>query len=304
MSIPRIQIAAYCFLCLVWGSTWLAIRFVVRDVPPFRAAAIRFLVAAVILLVWGMLRRAPLPASREQWNATVVLSFTMMAVPYGLLFWAEQFINSSTAAVMYSAMPLLVSLLTLLITRRPVPRSAVFAMLVAFGGLLTLFYSDLVASRRTMVGGLAVLVAMLSNSWSTVYAKKRMHDVDPVVSTGLQLAIGSVALFWATWALESRSRSVWTRPAVLAMVFLITFGSAGALAVYYWLLKQMQPYQISTTNLVVPVIAVLEGSLIGGERIPLLMLAAMVVVLGAVAAVLLAESRGGAAVTIRSEAVE
>ena len=304
MSIPRIQIAAYCFLCVVWGSTWLAIRYVVRDVPPFRAAAIRFLAAAAILLVWGLLRRARLPSPGAQWNATLLLSFTMMAIPYGLLFWAEQFVNSSTAAVLYSAMPLLVSLLTLLMMHRPVPRSAVFAMLVAFGGLLTLFFSDLVASRRALAGGLAVLAAMASNAWSAVYAKKRLHDVDPVVSTGLQLAIGSAALFWAAWALESRSKSVWTRPAVLAMVFLFPFGAAGAFAVYYWLLKQMQPYQISTINLVVPVIAVLEGSAIGGERIPLLMVAAMIVVLSAVGAVLLAESRDAAAVTIQSEAVE
>ncbi|MBZ5521451.1 MAG: EamA family transporter [Acidobacteriia bacterium] len=300
-SLSRIHILAYCFLCLVWGSTWLAIRIVVQDVPPFKAAAVRFVAAAVILMVWAAFCRAPMPKPGPQWNATVVLSFTMMALPYGLLFWAEQFVNSSTTAVLYSALPLTVSLLTPLMTGGRVPRRAVFCMLVAFGGLLMLFYTDLAASRRSLAGGLCVLVAVLSSSWSSVYAKKRLHDVDPVVSTGLQLALGSVALLWATWALESHARTVWTRPAVLAMVFLITFGSAGAFAVYYWLLKHIHAYQISTISLVVPVIAVLEGSLIRGEHVPLLMVVAMLVVLGAVGTVLQADARTSEILSIQSE---
>lgn len=288
-SLSRIHLVAYCFICLIWGSTWLAIRFVVQDVPPFKAAALRFLAAAVILAIWAMLRRAPMPKPGAQWNATVVLAFTMMALPYGLLFWAEQYVNSSTAAVLYSALPLTVSLLTPLMTGAKVPRQAVFSMLVAFGGLLTIFSTELTASRRSLTGGLGVLVAMLSSAWSSVYARKRLRDVDPVASTGLQFGLGAIPLFWATWALESRSHTVWTKPAVLAMIFLIILGSAGAFAVYYWLLKHIHAWQISTISLIVPVIAVLEGSLIGGERVPLLMMVAMLVVLSAVGMALRAE---------------
>jgi drug/metabolite transporter (DMT)-like permease len=220
-----------------------------------------------------------------------------------LLFWAEQFVKSSTTAVLFSSLPLTVALLTPLMTGRKVPRRAVFSMLLAFGGLLALFYSELAASRRTLAGGLCVLAAMFSSAWSSVYAKKRLHDVDPVVSTGLQLALGAVALLWATWALESHTRTVWTKPAVLAMVFLITFGSAAAFAVYYWLLKRVHAYQISTISLVVPVIAVLEGALFGGEHVPFLMFVAMLVVLGSVGSVLRAEADGSEILSIASEEI-
>jgi drug/metabolite transporter (DMT)-like permease len=120
-----------------------------------------------------------------------------------------------------------------------------------------------------------------------VYAKHRLHEIDSVVSTGLQLLFGSIALFWGTWALEARSHAVWTRAASSAMVFLVLFGSCAAFVIYYWLLKTMQPYQLATISLITPVIAVLEGALLLREPIPLLMVIAIFVILGSVGSVLL-----------------
>jgi len=214
------------------------------------------------------------------------LSLTIMAIPYGLLFWAEQFVTSGMTAVLFSASPLCVALLTPLLMKRKVPRDAVFAMLVAFGGLLVLFYTGLGGSSRALLGGLAVLGAMLISSWSVVFAKQRLHEVDPVAGTGLQLLFGAVALLWGTWALEAHRHAVWSRSAVMATAFLTLFGSCAAFVVYYWLLKKMQPYQVSTISLVVPVVAVLEGALLLREPVPLPMVIAIAVVLGSVSTVL------------------
>jgi drug/metabolite transporter (DMT)-like permease len=288
-SFGRAQLLGYIALCLIWGSTWLAIRLVVRDVPPFLAAAVRFLVAGALLLGLAFVQKRRWPANGEQWNAIFVLSLTIMAVPYGLLFWAEQHVNSSMTAVLYSAMPLTVALVTPAMMHRKVPRRAVFAMVIAFGGLLTLFYENPSTNRWAIIGGVAVLVSMALSSWSVVYAKARLRDVDSVVATGLQLLLGSVFLFWATWALEAHRHARWTRTALVAMAFLTIFGSAAAFVIYYWLLKKMQPYQLSTISLIVPLIAVLAG-LLDGERISLTMLAAVIVILGAVGSVLRAET--------------
>jgi putative membrane protein PagO len=289
-AFSRTQLFGYIALCLIWGSTWLAIRFAVRDVPPFLAAALRFFVAGILLLGMALVQKRRWPAGAQQWNAIFVLSLTIMALPYALLFWAEQHVTSSMTAVLYSAMPLAVSLVTPAMMHRKVPRRAVFAMVIAFGGLLTLFWTtDLNTNRWAVIGGIAVLVSMALSSWSVVYAKLRLHDVDSVVATGLQLLLGSVVLFWATWALEAHRHAVWSRAALLAMAFLTIFGSAAAFVIYYWLLKKMQPYQLSTISLIVPLIALLEG-LLAGERIPLTMVIAVIVVLGSVRSVLRAET--------------
>jgi drug/metabolite transporter (DMT)-like permease len=289
-TFARIHILGYVALCLIWGSTWLAIRVVVSDVPPLLAAAVRFLVAAVLLLGLAFFQKRSWPKGEVQWTAILVLSITIMAVPYGLLFWAEQYVTSSMTAVLFSAMPLTVALLTPLMTQRAVPRNAVLAMVVAFGGLLILFYTGLSASPRALLGGAAVLAAMTFSSWSVVYAKKRLQQIDSVVATGLQLLFGSVALFWGDWALEARRHAVWTRSSIAATAFLTIFGSCAALVIYYWLLKRMQPYQLATSSLVVPVIAVLEGALFG-EPVPLMMVIVIVIVLASVGAVLRAEAR-------------
>ena len=288
-AFTRGQLLGYIALCLIWGSTWLAIRLVVRDVPPLEAAALRFLAAGTLLTATALAQKRRWPADVPQWNAIFVLSITIMALPYGLLFWAEQHVTSSMTAILYSAMPLAVSLVTPAMLHRKVPRRAVYAMAIAFGGILTLFYENPSTSRLAVIGGVAVLGSMAMSSWSVVYAKLRLHHVDAVVATGLQLLFGSIVLLWGTWALEAHRHAVWTRTAVIAMAFLTIFGSAAAFVIYYWLLKNLQPYQLSTISLITPVIALVEG-LIQGETVPLLMVVAMVVVLGSVWAVLRAET--------------
>ena len=157
---PRLQIKNHIFgyaaLCLIWGSTWLAIRVVVASVPPIEAAAIRFAIAAVLLLLIAVVQKREWPRHHQEWDALIVLGFTIMAVPYGLLFWAEQYVASSMTAVLFSSMPLFVALLTPLMTHAKVPRQAVFSMLVAFGGLLVLVYTGLGNGSRALLGGVAI----------------------------------------------------------------------------------------------------------------------------------------------------
>jgi drug/metabolite transporter (DMT)-like permease len=281
---------AFALCCAIWGSTWLAIRVVVRDIPPFRAAAIRFVIAAAILLVVAILQKAPLPASRREWRAIAILGVTMMALPYGLLFWAEQHITSSITAVLYSSLPLCVALLTPTMTGKPVPRAAIYSMLIAIGGIAILFQVDLRASIRTVLGGTAVLIAVVASAFSSIFAKQETRDVHPVVAVGLQLIIGSAFLATASILMEANEPSHWTRASISALIFLATFGSAIAFAVFYWLLRHMHAYQLSTINLVVPFVAIAEGALILREFITPMMLVAAVVVLGAVGFVLRAES--------------
>lgn len=292
----RLHIFGYIALCAIWGSTWLAVHMVVQDLPPFLAAAARFSAAAIFLLIWVVIRKPAWPRGEREWNAILVLGFSVIAIPYALQFWAQQYVTSSLTAVLFSGTPLTVALLTPLMMHRKVPRQCVQAMLIAFGALLLLLYTDLRFGSRAFWGGVAVLLSMGCSAWSAVYAKLRLRDVNPVVSTAMQLVIGAAGLSWATWALESHRHAVWTKTAVLALLFLSTCGSAVAFAIYYWLLKHMQPYQVSTINMVIPVVAVLEGSLIAHDPVPLMMIVAMVVVLASVAVVLRAEAETEAVV--------
>ena len=288
----------YGVLRLIWGTTWMAIRVLVRDVPPLWSAGVRFVIATAILLLLAALRGSRAPQGFQQWRAVFVLGLTMIAIPYGLLFWAEQFVASSMTAVLYSALPLCVAALTPWMSKHSVPRSAVFGMVVGLGGIAVLFAQGLTATRSTLLGGLGILLAVVSTAFSILFAKRELAAMDPVASTGWQFLVGAVALVAGSLASERGRASEWTPHALLALLFLALVGSAVAFSLYYWLLRHMQPYQISTLSLVVPIVAIIEGAAILEEPIPPLMLAASLVVLGSVAGVLRAQASEPAPITL------
>ena len=288
----------YGVLCLIWGSTWMAIRVLVHDVPPLWSAGVRFVIAAALLLLVAAVRGSKAPQGPRQWRAVSVLGLTMIAIPYGLLFWAEQFVTSSMTAVLYSALPLCVAALTPWMSRHSVPRQAIFSMVLGVGGIGVLFSQGLTASRSTLLGGLAILLAVVSTAFSILFAKRELVAMDPVASTGWQFLVGAVVLVAGSLVTERGRASEWTPHALLALLFLALVGSAVAFALYYWLLRHVQPYQISTISLVIPIVAIIEGAAILQEPIPPLMLAASLVVLGAVAGVLRAQATEPAPITL------
>ena len=285
-KLTRKHYLAYGLICLIWGSTWGAIRLVVRDVPPLRAAAIRFFLAAIILLIVAIARSRVLKLKLREWLALFILGITMMGLPYGLLFWAEFRISSSMTAVLFSTCPLFVALFTPLMSRTSVPRRAIFSMLVGLGGMATLFYTELSLSRYLLLGGGAVIAAVISSSWASVFAKREIGEVNPLLGTAVQFCVGAVALCGLSLVTETGRSSDWKSTSILALAFLTVFGSVITFSLYYWLLRRMQAYQLSTINLVVPVVAMVEGALLLRERLPVLMIAACVLVLVSVAIVL------------------
>jgi drug/metabolite transporter (DMT)-like permease len=292
---------AYALLCLIWGSTWMAIRVVVNDVPPMRAAALRFIIAALILLPFVLVQRRKWPASRHEGQTVGVLGLAMIALPYGLIFWAEQYVSSSLTAVLYASLPLANAVLTPAVLGHSIPPRAFLSLLVAMGGIAYLFNVNLIATRQTFLGGALILIGVVSSAFANVYAKKRAANIDAAVSSALQFVIAGVLLSLAALT-EIDEPASWSVKAVVALVFLSTAGSAVAFAVYYWLLKQIPAHKASTITLVVPFIAILEGALLLQEMVTIHMLAAAIVVLGAVAVVLRAEIEKSAQLGLSREA--
>jgi drug/metabolite transporter (DMT)-like permease len=280
----------FALLCATWSTTWMAIRVLVREVPPFRAAALRFAIAAAVLLVVALARRSRWPQGASEWRVPVVLGVTMMTIPFGTVFWAEQYITSGMTAVLSGTTPLAIALLTPMMLHQHVPRRAVVALVAGFGGIAALFWNGIGLEGRALVGGVSILVSAFSTAWSANFAKRHAHGMSPVVNTGLQLAVGTILLGALSLATESGRASHWNRESLGALAFLAVMGSSVAFAVYYWLLKRMRPYQLSTTAFIVPIGAMVEGALLLDERVTPAMIVAVVVVLGAVAAVLRAES--------------
>jgi len=284
------QFTAYGSLCVLWGSTWIAVRVLVRDVPPFRAAAIRFAIAAAILGVASAGKKLQLPCSPREWRTQIILGIAMMAVPYGSVFWAEQHINASLTALLFASFPLVVAIWNPLLTGQTVPRRALFSILVGFSGTAVLFFKGVPYSTSGRLSAVVVLLGVLSAAWATVFAKREALAISPLVSTGIQMAVAAIVTTVASIGLEGGQDSHWTTASISMLLLLAVFGSAVAFSLYYWLLRDIAAYQLGTIDLIVPLVATTEGAVLLGENIPILMIVAMIVVLGSVLVVIRSES--------------
>jgi drug/metabolite transporter (DMT)-like permease len=263
---------AFAIIYFVWGSTFLAIRVGVHEVPPFLFAAMRFLTAGLVLYGWMVAKGERSPSSR-QWTSVFVLAFLIFVVDYGLLFWAEQRVPSGIAAVMMATIPVFMALSEIIVlrTQRLTVRLAL-ALLIGIGGVAVLMSHSLYLGGAPInhAGAVALLVGSISWSIASVLSRKLPLPSSKVMSSGAQMLVGGVLLALAAAALgEFRNfhPSTVSRGAWYSLLYLIVAGSIIGFTAYVWLIHHESPTKVGTYAYVNPVVAVLVGYLFGGEAL-------------------------------------
>ncbi|HEX4076489.1 MAG TPA: EamA family transporter [Candidatus Acidoferrales bacterium] len=265
---------AFAIIYLVWGSTYLAIRIGVREMPPLLMAAMRFSVAGLVLYLWTIARGEPSPTAR-QWTAASLLAIPLFVVDYGLLFWAERRVPSGIAAVMLATIPAFMAITEIIFlrTQRLTVRLA-FALLIGCGGVVVLMGQSLGLGGASIdrVGALALIVASLSWSVSSTFTRKLPLPPSKAMSSGAQMLAGGVFLTIVAGAFgEFRDfhPAAVSRDAWLALAYLTVAGSIIAYTAYTWLIHHESPTLVGTYAYVNPVVAVLIGFFFGGESLGL-----------------------------------
>jgi drug/metabolite transporter (DMT)-like permease len=265
---------AFAIIYFVWGSTFLAIRVGVHEVPPLLFAAMRFLVAGVVLFLWMIAKGERLPSGR-QWVSVILLAFLIFVVDYGLLFWAEQRVPSGIAAVMMATIPVFIALseIAILGTQRLSIRLAL-ALLIGIGGVVVLMSRSLNLGGAAIdtVGALALIGGSISWSVASVLTRKLPLPTSKVMSSGSQMLAGGVMLTLTAAAFgEFRDfhPAAVSREAWFSLIYLIVFGSIVGFTAYVWLIHHESPTKVGTYAYVNPVVAVVVGYFLGGESLGL-----------------------------------
>ena len=265
-------VLAFSIIYFVWGSTFLAIRVGVREVPPFLLASMRFFVAGVVLFGWMRLQGTPSP-SRREWASASLLALCIFVLDYGLLFWAEQRVPSGIAAVMLATIPVFMALSEILFlrTQRLTFRLAL-ALLVGIGGVLVLVSRSLGLGEAPIdtAGAVALVIAAVSWSIASALNRKLPLPESKGTSSGAQMLVGGILLAVAAAAfgefrgfhIEAVSRGAW-----FALAYLIVAGSIIGFTAYVWLLHHESPTKVGTYAYVNPVVAVIVGYFLGGETV-------------------------------------
>lgn len=261
---------AFAIIYLVWGSTFLAIRVGVREVPPFLLAGMRFVAAGLALYLW-MLAQGERSPSARQWLSVVLLALLIFVGDYGLVFWAEQRVLSGLAAVMLATNALFMALfeITLVGTQRLTLRLAA-ALLIGICGVAVLVSRSLNLGGAPIdkKGAAALIVASLCWSLASALTRKLTLPDSKVMSSGAQMLTGGILLTFVAGALgEFRDfhASAVSREAWFALAYLIVAGSIIAFTAYVWLIHHESPTKVGTYAYVNPVVAVLLGYFLAGE---------------------------------------
>jgi drug/metabolite transporter (DMT)-like permease len=261
---------AFAIIYFVWGSTYLAIRVGVREVPPFLLAGIRFLLAGIVLYGWMRARGAPSPTP-PQWGSATFLALLIFVFDYGVLFWAERRVPSGIAAVMLATIPVFMALaeMAFLRTQRLTMRLGL-ALLVGMAGVAVLVGRSVSLGEAQVdsVGACALIFAAISWSVASVLTRRLPLPAVKAMSSGAQMLAGGVLLLVTAGLLgEFRGFHVLevSRGAWLALAYLIVAGSIVAFTAYIWLLHHESPTKVGTYAYVNPVIAVVIGYFFGGE---------------------------------------
>ena len=273
---------------LLWGSTYLAIRFAVETIPPFLMAGTRFLVAGIILIAWRRLAGDLAPTAR-QWRSAAIIGLLLLLGGNGLVSWAEQNVASGIAALLIGSVPLWMIVIEAVRPGGVRPnRVGIIGLCVGFGGVVLLVAPWQVNNGITgthLMGVGALLLAAFLWSLGSIYTRSADLPKSSLLGTGMEMLAGSVGLFlagtltgeWHALDLASITSRSW-----LGLAFLIIFGSLMGFAAYTWLLRVAPVSLVATYAYVNPVVAILLGSLLAQEVLNARILFAALVIVGAV----------------------
>jgi len=295
---PRARVAmAFAAVYVIWGSTYLAIRFGVETIPPFIMAGTRFAVAGILLYAWARLRGAPSPAPRE-WLSAAVIGVLLLFIANGGVTWAEQRVPSGIAALLAAMVPLWIVILDWTVHGGARPRAGVVAGLAAglFGVVLLVGPSQFFGSGHLDMAGISVLlVASVSWAVGSLYSRKAVLPDSPLLATSMEMLAGSAALYalaLLTGEFGAFHPGNVTLRSWLAVGYLASLGSIVGFSAYVWLLRVAHASRVATYAYVNPVIALILGWLLAGEALDAHMVVAAAVIILAVVLIITAQSRG------------
>ncbi len=271
----RFRIAiAFLAIYTIWGSTYLAIRIAIETLPPFLMASVRFLISGGALYAWTRFRGAPRP-NRANWKAATIIGGLLLLGGNGGVVWAEQKVPSSIAAVLITTVPLWMALLEWRGNDHIKPSTPTIVGLVAgFAGVAFLVGPEKIgaSSEVDQVGAVVLILASLSWAIGSLYSRRAKIPSYPLQGTGMEMLAGGVLLGlaalvsqeWIGLHLEAASLR-----SVVALAYLVVFGSLMGFTSYVWLLRQTTPPRVSTYAYVNPVVAVFLGWALAGEALTL-----------------------------------
>lgn len=287
--------SAFLAICIIWGTTFLAIRIAIATIPTLYLTGLRFTSAGLILFAIALARGERVPRGGAVWRHELLTALLMVAIANGSLVWAENFIPSGLSALLAATIPLWIAVLDAVFIRVEALTSRRAAgLIVGFSGVALLVVPGLTSpDRHALLLGLAgTQLSAIAWSLGTVRSKYRPSGVHGAAGPAMQMLLGGTVVLIAAIATRRPSEVTFTMRTAIALAYLSVFGSVIAFTAYHIALKAIAPGRVALYAYVNPAVAVVAGALVLGEVVTWRMVVAMVVILAGVTLAKSAPHRG------------
>jgi drug/metabolite transporter (DMT)-like permease len=280
----NLAILSYLTVCIVWGSTYLAIRIAVTDMPFLSFAGIRFFTAGALILIFARLKGWSFPENRQDYCAVIFAGIMLLFISNGLICWAEQWIESSLAALLIASVPLFMALIEALFPKEHrLGWVGWIGLVIGFLGVVFLVSPHLTIAGKTLPAVLAVLAASLNWAIASIYLKRRSISGSMMANVGLQMFSAGAVFLIAAFLFGGISIAGASKEGIAALLYLLFVGSILAYSAFNYMIKALPAAKAGTYAYINPVVAVILGALILKETVtPQIVISALVILAGVV----------------------
>jgi drug/metabolite transporter (DMT)-like permease len=254
-------ILVYTLACLIWGSTWMAIRVGLDSLTPFISVGLRFSFAALFILIFMKIKGMKIQMDRLSIKLYLQMAFFSFVIPYGLVYWGEQYIPSGLASVLFAINPFFVTIFSFyMLSQEKITPYKIIGMIVGFIGIVVIFSEDITNTAGFFVWGMiAVVLSALIQGWIQVVVKKYGQHLHSFTMNFYPMLIAGITMLFIGFFTENLNYIKFDSKAILSVLYLASFGSMIVFTCWYWLLKRVNVIVLSLITFITPVIALILG---------------------------------------------
>lgn len=254
-------VAGFTAVCLIWGTTWAAVQIGVQSIPPMLSAALRFCIACIVLGVWIMVKKLPVPRDRNGWILIVMIAATSYTVPFAFVYWGQTQVSSGLASILFATFPFWVVLQSkLFLPEEGVNNFQWIALLLGFTGVMLIFHTGFLQLNTNLLFGMAaILSSAFIQSSALIILRKYRTQIDPFVMNFWAMLLGAAVLLIASVLIEHRPMKMFDGRSIASLLYLGTFGTVITFVTYFWLAQHVQAVMLSLISFITPVIALIIG---------------------------------------------
>lgn len=269
-------------LCLIWSSTWVVIKIGLYSLPPFLAAAIRFLIAYLLLSLYALMMKLQFPKGLKIHAFFLWFGILNFTGGYALVYWGEKYIASGLTSVLFSVMPFYVLILSIwLLPEETINLKKIVGVLLGFFGIIIIFKDQLNLHNldsNVLYGMIAVVIAPVFSSLGTITAKRKGANFHPIVLITIPMLYAAILFFILSVTFEWDSHPVFDFNAVFSIIYLALFGTVIAFILYFWMLKNTSALLMSMITFVTPPLALVWGWALLNEFISYFLIVGLMII--------------------------